>query len=222
MLPKYRGLYWQQDAVGTTHTQPDPPAPAPALSTAGTPAPPAPTEDPYDRDRAMRTIATLRDVEKQAKADKRELEELRRSKQEREEADLSEKDKAERRAAELKAERDSLKSLHRETVTKYEVQLAAQRLGFRDVEVASLLVTQRNALKYDDDGTPTNVDAVLKDILRDKPYLGPAEGDTAPQGQTRGLPGTPRPARTAQPADAVAQAEQSYRQGAGGVRYRPL
>ena len=55
-----------------------------------TPAPPASVEEPFDRERAMNTIHQLREIEKQAKRDAKELEHFKAEEQKRKDADLSE------------------------------------------------------------------------------------------------------------------------------------
>lgn len=55
-----------------------------------TPAPPASVEEPFDRERAMNTIHQLREIEKKAKQDAKELERFKAEEQKRKDADLTE------------------------------------------------------------------------------------------------------------------------------------
>jgi hypothetical protein len=67
-------------------------------------------EEPFDKDRAMSTIQKLREIEKKAKQDAKELEQLKAEKSKREEAELSETEKLKKQAADAKAEADKLKA----------------------------------------------------------------------------------------------------------------
>lgn len=65
--------------------------------------PPANEPEEFDKDRAMNTIKNLREIEKQAKKDAKELETLRAEKQQREEAEMTELEKANKQLADLQA-----------------------------------------------------------------------------------------------------------------------
>lgn len=67
------------------------------------PTQPAETEK-FDPERAMRTIANLREIEKQAKKERAELEQLRAEKQQRAEAEMTEAQKLQKQAAEAQAQ----------------------------------------------------------------------------------------------------------------------
>jgi len=65
---------------------------------------PEPQEEDFDKDRAMKTIHQLREIEKQAKKDAKELEQLKAEKKQREDAELSEAERLKKENAELKAQ----------------------------------------------------------------------------------------------------------------------
>lgn len=64
---------------------------------------PQPVEEPFDPERAMNTIRQLREIEKKAKADAKELEQLRAERKKAEEAQLSEAERFKKQAEELAA-----------------------------------------------------------------------------------------------------------------------
>lgn len=77
----------------------------------------------------------------------------------------------------------------REKLAALAVQNTAQTLGIVDPEVALALISSQ--LEYDDDGLPTNVSALLADLLTRKPYLGAAGAGTQQQGPNAGNVGAP-------------------------------
>lgn len=78
-----------------------------------------------------------------------------------------------------------VKAVERENVST--VAAAASALGFRDPRDAYALI--REDLDRNDDGTIKNPDRALRDLLRDKPYLGTgAGGADAGQGRGAGAP----------------------------------
>ncbi len=80
-------------------------------------------------------------------------------------AQLSDQQKLEARAAAAEAQL----ATYRQRAAQYAVQLAAQRLGVIDPEVAAALIGPR--LEYADDGTPTTHESLLADLVKAKPYL---------------------------------------------------
>lgn len=87
-----------------TETVPTPPVAEPPVVTE------PPVEEPFDKDRAMSTINKLRDVEKQAKQDKKELEQLRAEKQKQADATLSETERLQKERDTIAAENAKIKS----------------------------------------------------------------------------------------------------------------
>ncbi len=93
-------------------TPPTPPVTEPPV------VPETPVEEPFDKERAMSTIGKLRDIEKQAKQDKKELEQLRAEKQKQADAELSEAQREKKRADVLASENAKIKTdlLRREVI----------------------------------------------------------------------------------------------------------
>ena len=69
----------------------------------------------FDKDRAMKTIEKLREIEKQAKKDKAELDRLKQEEQKRKDAELSEADRLKKELAQTQASLEAarLKELQR-------------------------------------------------------------------------------------------------------------
>ena len=110
------------DATNPTGEIPaaQPQAAAPSEPVAPPPTPPAEAEEAFDKDRAMNTIKTLREVEKKAKQDLKELETLRAKEKQREEAEMTETQRIQKQADEIKAENAKLKSdlIRREVIAE--------------------------------------------------------------------------------------------------------
>lgn len=89
-------------------------------------------------------------------------------------------------------ERDAFKQrldAQQKQLVAAEVKIAAQAKGIIDPELASLAILDK--LEYGDDGMPTNLDKALDDLVKNKPYLKPADPGPAPS-----------PARSAPPTGA--------------------
>lgn len=80
--------------------------------------PETPVEEPFNEERAMKTIVKLREIEKQHKQDRKELERLQAEEKKRANDQLSEKERLEKERDEIKAENAKIKSdlLRREVV----------------------------------------------------------------------------------------------------------
>src|SRR5260221_13357608 len=89
-------------------TEPTPAKPPEPQAVSPSPVPAEPVEEPFDKDRAMRTIQQLREIEKKAKQDNKELERLKADEQKRLDAQLSETERLTKQATELKAQNDRL------------------------------------------------------------------------------------------------------------------
>lgn len=90
-----------------------------------------------------------------------------------EDAKLPEQERLQRRLAELEQANTEHERERSEWTTQAAVTKAALRLGFQDpVDAYALL--DRAALEHDEQGAPKNVDRLLSDLLKAKPYLGGA------------------------------------------------
>ena len=103
---------------------------------------------------------------------RREVRELQEALRKREEADLSELEKANKRAQEAEARAEAAEQRARERLLEVAVTQAATKLKFRDPEDALSMI--RTRVELDDDGQPQNVEPLLKDLLKEKPYLASA------------------------------------------------
>lgn len=92
----------------TTPTGQVPAAPAQSTEAPVTSQTPNPAEEVFDKDRAMATINALREIEKQAKKNEKELARLKADEAKRQESELTELQRVQKQAAELQAERDKL------------------------------------------------------------------------------------------------------------------
>ena len=91
--------------TGETPAAPAQSTDAPVINqTQPTPA----AEDVFDKERAMATINALREIEKQAKKDAKELARLKEAEAKQKESEMTELQKAQKQAADLQAERDKL------------------------------------------------------------------------------------------------------------------
>lgn len=86
------------------------------------------------------------------------------------EKDLPEAERAQRWLADLEQQSRSWEVERAQMRTEIEVARHATRLGFRDPADAFALI-DAGSIERDADGRPQNIEGVLKNLLRDKPYL---------------------------------------------------
>lgn len=86
------------------------------------------------------------------------------------EANQSETERLTNRLAELERERADWERERQEHTVRYEVMLAAGRLGIVDPEAAYKLL-DLSQIEYAGNGMPKNIEQALKDLLKAKPYL---------------------------------------------------
>jgi predicted nuclease with TOPRIM domain len=120
---------------------------------------------------------------------RKRLRELEQTVKQHEEAKLSESERLQKRLAELEREQAAYQRERQERTLKYETMLAASKLGIVDPEAAYKLL-DLTRIEFDEDGTPRNIEAALKELLKAKPYL----AATA----TAGSPTNPARATTAE------------------------
>lgn len=142
-------------------------------------------EEQFDPERARSLIAKLRQEAKEAS---RRLGEYETRQRQADEATMTEQQKLSRRAAQLEAELEAERADARSRANRYEVQLAAGRLGIVDPDAAVKLLDW-DAIEYAEDGSPRDVEAALKALLKSKPYLAaqaaaPAASPTNPARQS--------------------------------------
>jgi hypothetical protein len=83
---------------------------------------------------------------------------------------LSTQEKLEKRLADLQRTHDDAIRQNQERTINYEVRLQAAQLGIADPNDAVKLLDW-SEIEYDDNGAPTNVDDLLKTLVKAKPYL---------------------------------------------------
>jgi hypothetical protein len=169
-------------------TTADPPAAPP--STTDQPVPGNPATPPIDDPEVLRReLAEARREESRYRLRAKELEDAERA---RSEAAMTEQEKRDQRIKDLELENARLVTEGKERRLHVAAVDAAVRLGFRSPEVAIRLIDS-SAVEYDQNSEPTNVEALLREVLVKEPYLGKtgASGDFG--GGTRGTtpPQTP-------------------------------
>lgn len=176
----------EQEQVSPGVQETPPPAAANAVTAASQDSPAAETEqeEPFDRERALATIRKLREQEKLARQLAKELEEKKRALSAYEQEKLSEKERLERKLAELEQANASLLTEIQQARLQSAIERHAARLGIVDPEAAAVLI-DRAAVEFDEDGRPANVEALLKDLIKAKPYL------ARPAAPSAGLPANP-------------------------------
>lgn len=83
---------------------------------------------------------------------------------------LSTQEKLEKRLADMQAEHATATRQSQERIINYEVRLQAAQMGIIDTDAAAKLIDW-SELTFDDAGLPNNVDKLLKDLVKNKPYL---------------------------------------------------
>jgi hypothetical protein len=115
----------------------------------------------------------LAEARKEAAKYRTEAQKLRDQVKAADDAKLPELERLQRRNAELEEAHTAHERERAEWQTQAAVTKAALRLGFQDpVDAYALL--DRSGLDFDDSGAPKNVDKLLTELLKAKPYLGGA------------------------------------------------
>lgn len=149
-------------------------------------------EDLLERDK--RKEAALKRANKEAKEYRLQLEELKKSQSDllkfkegieaerltANEKQERERQKLEQQYAELQKTHENALRQSQERIVNYEVRLQAAKMGIVDPDAAAKLLDW-SELEYDDAGAPTNVEDLLSDLLKAKPYL-KAQGRTVTSG----------------------------------------
>lgn len=147
------------------------------------------TNQPTHED-ALKELESLRralqKANNEAKEHRLKAKELDELKQQLETEKLSEKEKLEKRLAELQKQHEGYRLQTQDRLVSAELRSQAAALGFADPSDAVKML-DRAALEFDEDGTPKNAADLLKELLKAKPYLaGKQQG-----GQTSGGPTNP-------------------------------
>jgi hypothetical protein len=130
----------------------------------------------------------LKEANNESAGRRKRLEELEQGEAKRKELEMSEAQKTAKAAADLQAKVAELERQaqvrereQQERVIRYEVMLKASGLGVIDPDAAVKLMDW-SALEFDEGGQPKNLEKVLRDLVKAKPYLvkPPAQGASGP------------------------------------------
>ncbi len=92
---------------------------------------------------------------------------------------LSTQEKLEKQLAELQSAHEALQREHQESTVNYAVQLRAAALGMAHPDKASRLIDW-SSIEYDDLGRPTNIDDLLRGLLKEMPELAAGNKSSPP------------------------------------------
>lgn len=146
---------------------------------------------PFDAARAQATIDTLRAEVKAGKATQKQLDDANARLKAIDDAAKTEGEKLAAKATEAEQKLTAATAQLAEERLGRIVERTATKLGFHDPDDAFALLN-RSAVELDADGAPTNVEALLTALAKQKPHLVKAEGTPAPAA-ARGTPVTPKP-----------------------------
>lgn len=154
-------------------------------------------------------LKALEAERKRARELERELKQLRQWKEEREKADMSELERAQREAEDARRRAEELEQRYRRAAIRSEVIRMAAQYNLADPDDAFLLLNQ-DAIEFDEDsGQPTNIEDLIKDLAKQKPYL--VKATQPPEGP----PETPKGADTTK----LSEKEREERRRAVAARY---
>lgn len=115
----------------------------------------------------------LAEARREAAKHRTDLQKLRDAAKAAEDAKLPEQERMQRRVSEL----ETAAAEHERERVEWRVQAAVTRsalqLGFQD-PVDAFALLDRSAIETDENGAPKNVEKLLNDLIRSKPYLGGA------------------------------------------------
>lgn len=127
----------------------------------------------------------VKKLRREAAASRRALKELEAWKQEREQADLSDLDRARAENEAARAQLEALQKQIRGERLQNAVMSSASKAGVVDPEAAFRLL-DLDAIEYDESGTPSNLDSVVKQLIKSRPYLKPQPSAGNPASPGRG------------------------------------
>lgn len=111
------------------------------------------------------------------------------------EAQLSEIERTTKKYQELQSQHDTYVKSMQERIVRYEVEKEAGKLGIIDPDAATKLLDW-SQIEYEEDGTPKNADKLLAALVKQRPWLKPAQA-------------SPETEKTEQNAPAAAQQQQA-------------
>lgn len=130
-------------------------------------------DDAFDKDRAMHTIRTLREAEKEGKRAARERDDLAARLKALEDEKLTDQQKIEKERDELKADQARWAEERKDTALRLAVFEKKDDLGIADASLAlaALKTDYADRVVYAADGKPENLDDILTELLEAKPLL---------------------------------------------------
>ena len=141
-------------------------------------APPAPAArtippDPQAGDgQEVISLEEARKLRRESQTLRKRLQGYEDAEKAQQEAQLSEHDRLSKRLADLQASHDAYVAQTQQRLVRYEVERQASKLGIIDPEAAAKLI-DTSAFEQDEQGVPTNAEKLLKDLIKQKPYLAP-------------------------------------------------
>jgi hypothetical protein len=130
----------------------------------------AAAHDAQGADEERFDAAYVRRLRAEAAEYRRKLRELERELKQRDEEKLSETERMRLRLSELEKELTQRELLIREHTLRYETMLRARELGIIDPDAAYRLLDLAE-VEYDESGRPTNIERLLRELVRKRPYL---------------------------------------------------
>lgn len=153
-------------------------------------------QEPFDQDRAMATIKAQRESEAAAKqaaaearaeadAARKALAEYEAKQKQADDEKLSETERLQKQLDEMRQQSEQQTQATRQRVAKSALRAAAAQAGaLYPGDVPALVDLAR--VDYDDEGEPTNADALVEKLKKDRPALfnerRPGSGDGGPRG----------------------------------------
>lgn len=115
-------------------------------------------------------LSELAKVRKEAASHRVKLNEFEEQARKAAEAQMTEAEKYKTRSADLERQLAEKTQAFQERVVNQEVRMYAASMGFVYPDVAATLLDW-SQIEYSDDGSPKNVQQLLKNLLKDKPLL---------------------------------------------------
>ena len=106
-----------------------------------------------------------------------DAEALIKAHRERQQAEMSELERAQAQNAELKQQLAQAAEAQKALALQSEIVSESARLGIVDADAAYKLL-DKTAIEYDEAGKPRNVEALLRELLKSKPYLASVGGSS--------------------------------------------
>ena len=120
------------------------------------------------------------DLRKENASHRTKLKKFEEDEAKRTEAQLTEQQLLQKKAADLQALYDSTLREKQDMAVNLKVQALSSSLGIVDAETAALLIKPK--IEYDENNAPKNIETLLKDLLKEKPFLAGRAATTTANG----------------------------------------